>query len=32
MVVDHPDQGWCLLCNGVIVFDGVELLPDASPG
>lgn len=31
MVADHPDQGWCLLCNGVIVFDdGGELLPDDS--
>ena len=25
----HPDQGWTLLCNGVVVFDdGGELLPD----
>jgi hypothetical protein len=25
----HPDQGWSLLCNGVIVFDDFgELLPD----
>jgi hypothetical protein len=25
----HPDQGWSLLCNGVIVFDDCgELLPD----
>jgi hypothetical protein len=25
----HPDQGWSLLCNGVIVFDDTgELLPD----
>ena len=24
----HPEQGWSLLCNGVIVFDdGGELLP-----
>jgi hypothetical protein len=29
MVADHPEQGWSLLCNGVIVFeDGGELLPD----
>jgi hypothetical protein len=29
IVADHPGQGWCLLCNGVIVFDdGGELLPD----
>jgi hypothetical protein len=29
-VAEHyPEQGWSLLCNGVIVFDdGVELLPD----
>jgi hypothetical protein len=25
----HPEQGWSLLCNGVIVFDDSgELLPD----
>jgi Family of unknown function (DUF5999) len=25
----HPEQGWSLLCNGVVVFDdGGELLPD----
>jgi len=28
-VADHPEQGWSLLCNGVIVFeDGGELLPN----
>ena len=28
-VVDHPEQGWRLLCNGVIVFDDTgQLLPD----
>jgi hypothetical protein len=28
-VTAHPEQGWSLLCNGVIVFDdGGELLPD----
>jgi len=27
----HPEQGWYLLCNGVIVFDDTgELLPDGS--
>jgi hypothetical protein len=27
-VAAHPEQGWSLLCNGVIVFDdGGELLP-----
>ncbi len=25
----HPDQGWSLLCNGVLVFEDTgELLPD----
>ena len=25
----HPEQGWSLLCNGVIAFDDLgELLPD----
>jgi hypothetical protein len=25
----HPEQGWSLLCNGVILFDDAgELLPD----
>lgn len=25
----HPEQGWGLLCNGVVVFDDTgELLPD----
>jgi hypothetical protein len=29
----HPDQGWSLLCNGVIVFDDFgELLPDGRGG
>lgn len=29
MVSGHPEQGWTLLCNGVIVFDDTgELLPD----
>jgi len=28
-VACHPEQGWSLLCNGVIVFDDLgELLPD----
>ena len=31
VVVCHPDQGWSLLCNGVIVFEDTgELLPDGS--
>jgi Family of unknown function (DUF5999) len=29
VVVSHPEQGWSLLCNGVILFDDSgELLPD----
>ncbi len=28
-VVAHPEQGWSLLCNGVVLFDDTgELLPD----
>ena len=27
----HPEQGWSLLCNGVVVFeDSGEILPDGS--
>ena len=27
-VASHPEQGWSLLCNGVIVFDDMgEILP-----
>ena len=27
-VAAHPEQGWTLLCNGVVVFDDLgELLP-----
>jgi len=29
VVARHPEQGWLLLCNGVVVFDDTgELLPD----
>ncbi len=29
IIACHPEQGWNLLCNGVIVFDDTgELLPD----
>ena len=29
VVVSHPEQGWRLLCNGVVLFDDDgELLPD----
>jgi hypothetical protein len=27
-IISHPEQGWSLLCNGVVVFDDTgELLP-----
>jgi hypothetical protein len=30
-VVEHPEQGWSLLCNHVVVFDdGGQLLPDGQ--
>jgi hypothetical protein len=30
-VASHPEQGWSLLCNGVVLFDdGGELLPGSS--
>jgi Family of unknown function (DUF5999) len=29
VVAAHPDQGWSLLCNGVVLFEDTgELLPD----
>ena len=29
VVASHPEQGWSLLCNGVVLFDDCgELLPD----
>ena len=32
-VACHPEQGWSLLCNRVIVFDDMgELLPDGRVG
>jgi len=31
VVASHPEQGWSLLCNGVILFEDTgELLPDGS--
>jgi hypothetical protein len=31
VVRSHPEQGWSLLCNGVVLFDdGGELLPDGQ--
>jgi Family of unknown function (DUF5999) len=30
-VATHPEQGWSLLCNGVVLFDdGGELLPSGQ--
>jgi hypothetical protein len=29
LLVSHPEQGWGLLCNGVVLFEDTgELLPD----
>ena len=29
LLINHPEQGWSLLCNGVVLFDDTgELLPD----
>jgi hypothetical protein len=31
IVAFHPEQGWSLLCNGLIRFDDLgELMPDGS--
>jgi len=31
VVADHPEQGWSLLCNGVVRFDdGGALLPEGT--
>jgi hypothetical protein len=31
VIAAHPEQGWSLLCNGVITFDDTgELLPDGT--
>ena len=30
-LVSHPEQGWSLLCNGVVIFEDTgELLPDGA--
>ena len=32
VVAGHPEQGWSLLCNGIVLFDdGGLLLPDGAP-
>ncbi|GAA2615548.1 DUF5999 family protein [Streptomyces roseoviolaceus] len=31
VVASHPEQGWSLLCNGVLLFEDTgELLPDGQ--
>lgn len=31
VVTCHPEQGWSLLCNGIVVFEDTgELLPDGD--
>ncbi|MHB8450029.1 MAG: DUF5999 family protein [Mycobacteriales bacterium] len=31
LVASHPEQGWSLLCNGVVLFDDTgELLPSGA--
>lgn len=31
LVVAHPEQGWSLLCNGVVLFEDTgEILPDGT--
>jgi hypothetical protein len=29
IIADHPEQGWALLCNGIITFDSAVILPAA---
>jgi hypothetical protein len=31
-VAAHPEQGWSLLCNGVVLFDDGGYLLPATPG
>ncbi|MCU1691662.1 MAG: hypothetical protein JWM64_753 [Frankiales bacterium] len=31
LLTTHPEQGWSLLCNGVVLFEDTgEILPDGS--
>ena len=31
LVAHHPEQGWSLLCNGILLFEDTgELLPDGQ--
>lgn len=33
VVADHNEQGWSILCNGIILFDdGLYLAPDGHVG
>ena len=30
-IISHPEQGWSLLCNGIVIFEDTgELLPGGS--
>lgn len=29
--VSHPEQGWSLLCNGIVLFDDAGTLPPGLP-
>ncbi|HEY1919182.1 MAG TPA: DUF5999 family protein [Streptosporangiaceae bacterium] len=30
-LISHPEQGWSLLCNGIVIFEDTgELLPDGA--
>ncbi len=30
-IISHPEQGWSLLCNGIVAFEDTgELLPDGD--
>ena len=30
-IISHPEQGWSLLCNGIVIFEDTgELLPDGA--
>ena len=31
VVASHPEQGWSLLCNGVVLFDDAKVLVLGSP-
>jgi hypothetical protein len=31
VVASHPEQGWSLLCNGIVLFDDAGVLVLAAP-